>query len=63
MEGSSLVPFGTSRVIGDIWHVMDRLPLMKSHGIRKVFARALRDAKLVINRDDRAKSHCILGVH
>ncbi|KAK9483501.1 hypothetical protein V1527DRAFT_265040 [Lipomyces starkeyi] len=40
---------------------MDRLALMKNHGIRKVFPR-LRDAILVINRGDRAY-HCIRGTN
>ncbi|KAK9357935.1 hypothetical protein V1504DRAFT_462761 [Lipomyces starkeyi] len=41
-----------SRVVGGIWHAMDWLPLSKIHGIHKIFARALRDAILIIYPDD-----------
>ncbi|KAK9358172.1 hypothetical protein V1504DRAFT_436054 [Lipomyces starkeyi] len=35
LERATTTPLCKPRVVDDIWHVMDRLPLSKTHGIRK----------------------------
>ncbi|KAK9311640.1 hypothetical protein V1524DRAFT_411529 [Lipomyces starkeyi] len=55
LERAITTPLCKSRVVGDIWQLMDRLPLSKSHGIRKIFARALRDSILLIEPDDQER--------
>jgi len=44
-----------SRVLKDAWHAFDMLTISKSHGLRKEFARALRDALFIVNPSDKAK--------
>jgi hypothetical protein len=44
-----------SRVLMDVWHAMARIKVSKEHGLRRPFARALRDAILIPDAAD--KSH------
>ena len=44
-----------SRVLKDPWHAFDMLKISKSHGLRKEFACALRDALFIVNPSDKAK--------
>ncbi|PPR06280.1 hypothetical protein CVT24_000821 [Panaeolus cyanescens] len=44
-----------SRVIKDVFHVFNMLKISTSHGLRKEFARALRDALLVPVKEDRMR--------
>jgi hypothetical protein len=37
----------------DVWHAMAQIKVPKNHGFRRSFARALRDAMLIPNLDDR----------
>jgi len=43
-----------TRVLKDAWHAFDLIYISKSHALRKLFARALRDAIFVVNKEDRA---------
>jgi hypothetical protein len=43
-----------SRVLVDIWHAMARIKISKEHGCRRPFARALRDAIFIPDKDDNA---------
>ena len=43
-----------SRVLLDPWHIFDRISIPKTHGLRLQFARAMRDAIFLINKEDRA---------
>ncbi|KAM6501786.1 hypothetical protein JOM56_001763 [Amanita muscaria] len=43
-----------SRVLGDIWHLMDQFPISTSHALRAPFARALRDAIFLFDPEDKA---------
>ncbi|OBZ79508.1 hypothetical protein A0H81_01196 [Grifola frondosa] len=43
-----------SRVLGDIWHLMDQFPISMQHGLRRPFARALRDAFFIPDPEDKA---------
>jgi hypothetical protein len=42
-----------SRVLGDIWHLMDQFPILTHHALRAPFARALRDALFVFDPEDK----------
>ena len=44
-----------SRVLKDVFHVFNMLRLSTSHGLRKEFARVLRDAIFVPDREDRMR--------
>ncbi|KAG8940258.1 hypothetical protein FRC03_005638 [Tulasnella sp. 419] len=44
-----------SRVLKDIWHLMDMVRVPRAHGLQTAFARALRDAILIPDKDDRQK--------
>ncbi|SJL13797.1 uncharacterized protein ARMOST_17245 [Armillaria ostoyae] len=46
-------PVVRSRVLGDIWHLMDMFDISVHHGLRRAFARALRDALYIHNLDDK----------
>ena len=41
-----------SRVLLDPWHIFDRISIPKSHGLRLQFARAMRDAIFLLNKED-----------
>lgn len=43
-----------SRVLGDVWHLMDQFPISLHHGLRRPFARALRDAIFLYDTEDKA---------
>ncbi|KAF8633831.1 hypothetical protein AX17_004351 [Amanita inopinata Kibby_2008] len=43
-----------SRVLGDIWHLMDQFPISQHHALRAPFARALRDAIFLFDPEDKA---------
>ena len=43
-----------THVIKDIWHAFHMILISKNHGLRRVFARALRDAIFIINPEDKA---------
>ncbi|KAJ3501690.1 hypothetical protein NLJ89_g9226 [Agrocybe chaxingu] len=49
-----------SRVLGDIWHLMHKFPISRKHGLRKPFARALRDAFFLLDPDDEANIKAFL---
>ena len=57
-EVEKVFPSGTmilpSRVLGDIVHVMRQLTISSSHGLRRPFARALRDAFFDYDLEDKA---------
>ena len=42
-----------SRVLMDVWHAMARIKISKEHGCRRPFARALRDAIFVPDKEDK----------
>lgn len=42
-----------SGVLKDIWHVFDMISVPRSHGLRLLLARALRDAIFIVNPDDK----------
>ena len=44
-----------SHVLMDIWHAMARIRISKEHGFRRPFARALRDAMLVPDQNDKSR--------
>jgi hypothetical protein len=37
----------------DVWHAMAQIKVPKNHGFRRSFSRALRDAMLIPDLDDR----------
>jgi hypothetical protein len=43
-----------SRILGDVWHLMDQFKISLHHGLRCPFARALRDALLIPDASDKA---------
>jgi hypothetical protein len=43
-----------SRVLGDIWHLMNQFPISQAHGLRRPFARALRTAFFKYDPEDLA---------
>ena len=43
-----------TRVLGDIWHLMNQFKIPVTHGLRRPFARALRDALFVPDQTDKA---------
>ena len=47
-------PVIRSRVLKDIWHIFDMISISKSYSLRQEFARTLRDAVFLINKEDRA---------
>jgi hypothetical protein len=49
-----------SRVLGDIWHLMDQFKISVHHGLRRPFARALRDALLLPDPEDKAAVERVL---
>lgn len=51
LDGSSII---RSRVLGDIWHLMDQFYISVQHGLRRPFARALRDAFFIPDAEDKA---------
>jgi hypothetical protein len=53
-----------SRVLGDVWHLMDQFKISLHHGLRRPFARALRDALLIPDASDKAAvSHVLDTLH
>ena len=55
---SSLVTWSRitcSLVLMDIWHAMARVKVSRTHGFRRPFAHALRDAMLIPDEDDRCQ--------
>lgn len=61
-SGSSTTASGPirTRVLGDIWHGMDQFPISVHHGLRRPFARALRDAMLLPDEDDKLRVEAVL---
>ena len=49
-----------SRVIGDIWHLMDQFKVSLHHGLRRPFSCALRDAIFLLDPEDRAAVEKVL---
>ena len=49
-----------TRVLKDPWHAFDLIYISKSHALRKLFARAVRDAMFVVNKEDRALVEILL---
>lgn len=49
-----------SRVIGDIWHLMDQFKISLHHGLRRPFSHALRDAIFLLDPEDRAAVEKVL---
>ena len=52
-----------SGVLGDIWHLMDQIKISVHHGLRRPFSRALRDALLLPDTDDKAAVEAVLSHH
>ncbi|KAK9344110.1 hypothetical protein V1522DRAFT_393781 [Lipomyces starkeyi] len=48
-----------SRLVGDIWHVMDWLPLSKIHGIHKIFARVYETQFYFPDDEDRIATYLL----
>lgn len=44
-----------SRVLKDVWHLMDMVSVPAKHGLRPAYARALRDAILIPDKEDRER--------
>ncbi len=53
-------PLVRSRVLGDIWHLMDQFKIPIHHGFRRPFTRALRDAILLPDPGDRSAVEAVL---
>ena len=51
---TAMVEVLRSRELGDIWHLMHQFPISMHHGLRRPFARALRDAFFLLDPEDRA---------
>lgn len=49
-----------SRVLGDIWHLMDQFKVSIHHGMRRPFSRALRDALFLPDPADKAAVEDVL---
>lgn len=49
-----------SRVLGDIWHLMDQFPIPTAHALHAPFARALSDAFFLFDTEDRANVTTVL---
>jgi hypothetical protein len=47
--------------LGDIWHLMDQFPISMSHGLRRPFARALRDAFYLLDPEDKEAVEAFLA--
>ncbi|OBZ76307.1 hypothetical protein A0H81_03601 [Grifola frondosa] len=52
-----------SRILGDIWHLMNQFKISQHHGMSRPFARALRDALLIPDPDDKAALEEVLRTH
>ncbi|KAG6894804.1 hypothetical protein C0992_004572, partial [Termitomyces sp. T32_za158] len=50
-----------SGVFGDIWHLMHQFPISMQHGLRRPFARALRDAFFLYDQEDKATIEAFLA--
>ncbi|KAL6304043.1 hypothetical protein BKA93DRAFT_749988 [Sparassis latifolia] len=50
-----------SWVLGDIWHLMDQFKIPLHHGMRRPFARALRDALLLPDPNDKSAIEEVLS--
>ncbi|RDB18198.1 hypothetical protein Hypma_000504 [Hypsizygus marmoreus] len=50
-----------SRVLGDHWHLMDQIKISVNHGLRRPFSRALRDALLLPDVEDKAAVEAVLA--
>ncbi len=53
-------PLVRSRVLGDIWHLMDQFKIPIHHGFRRPFTRALRDAILLPDPGDKSAVEDVL---
>jgi hypothetical protein len=49
-----------SRVLGDIWHLMNQFKISVHHGLRRPFSRALRDALFILDPEDVANVEGVL---
>lgn len=49
-----------SRVLGDIWHLMDQFYISVNHGLCRAFARALRNAFFIPDAEDKATLEAFL---
>lgn len=50
-----------SRVLGDIWHLMHQFKIPVHHGLRRPFARALRDAIFIPDPEDKSAVEKVLA--
>lgn len=50
-----------SRVIGDIWHIMDRIKIPQNHGIAKKYAQALSQGIFIVDEADKAAVSKVLS--
>ncbi|KAG6848519.1 hypothetical protein H0H93_016335 [Arthromyces matolae] len=50
-----------SGVFGDIWHLMHQFSISMQHGLRRPFARALRDAFFLYDEEDKAEIEAFLA--
>lgn len=53
-------PTRPTRVIQDIWHLMDRIPVPRRHGALRLFAKMFRDALFVVDEGDKARVAIVL---
>ncbi|KAH8068402.1 hypothetical protein BXZ70DRAFT_1069038 [Cristinia sonorae] len=58
---ATLAEVTRSRVLGDIWHLMNQFPVSMRHGLRRPFARALRDAMFIPDPEDKAAMEAVLN--
>lgn len=49
-----------SRIIGDAWHIMDRIKTPKNHGLRVKFIRAFRDILFSVVKEDKDRVEAVL---
>ncbi|KAI9488288.1 hypothetical protein BDB00DRAFT_877589 [Zychaea mexicana] len=50
-----------SRILKDIFHLMDIIKVSKKHGLSKIFSRAFRDALFIIDKSDKEKVKKVLA--
>ena len=49
-----------SRIIKDVFHLMDQIKVPRRHGLANDFSRRLRDALFVVDEDDKKKVEAVL---
>lgn len=55
LDAETWNPVIRARVLKDVFHFMHGIPISRTHGLRKPFARDLRDAIFLLDEDDKAR--------